>query len=177
MAKRKNTTLGLLVGVLLILAYVLYSNAHPLGLAVRASADSAFAPLAIENPAVRFELLQQMREFQYQGPRRNIFSVVTAPAPPPKVEEAPPPPPEVKAPPPPPPLVIPATLVGFAADSKMAARRAIFSADDDIYPLVVGDVLLNRFRVVRIWSENAELEEVKSGRRTTLTLAETSNAP
>jgi hypothetical protein len=177
MVRRNRRALVLLVATLLLLTFVVYRNGRSiLPAAGRTDAMRGFVPLAIENPALRLDLLENLRTFEYQGPRRNIFTFVTAPPPPAPVEIAPAPPAPLP-PAPPPPLVIPASLVGFVDDPGSSSHRAVFGTTDDVYVVGVGDTLLNRFRLVKIDSSTVEMEELSSHRRTTLTLPENSRTP
>jgi hypothetical protein len=171
MTRRNQVATGLLAGVLLLFVYVVYSNRQPVAVAVARGAVPGFVPLAVENPALRLDLLQQLKKFEYSGPRRNIFTTTPLPTPAPVEQVAPTP--VISGPTPlpgPPPLVVPATFFGRVTDRSSGASRAFFSAGDDVYVLGLGETLLNRFRLVQIGESTAELEEIASGRRTTLTM-------
>jgi hypothetical protein len=138
------------------------------------SADEKFRPIAVENPALKLELLERLKKLQYQGSHRNIFSSV---APPP--ESAVPPP--VTAPPPvatlpglsgPAPLVVPASFYGFVTDAQTGMRRAFFMEGENVYIIAVGEMLLGRYRLIQIGNSSVELEETSTGRRATLTMEE-----
>jgi hypothetical protein len=163
-----------LLGVLaILLGYVAYRSMWPADVSSAVSGvNERFVPLPIENPALRLDLLEEVKKFEYQGPRRNIFDI--APPPPPPAAKVTPPGPIV--PPPPPPLSIPATFFGYVADAQTGTRRALFSQGDDVYILGVGDVLQGRFRLLQIGNSTAELEETSTGRRTTLTMEEPSGS-
>lgn len=90
---------------------------------------------------------------------------VLQPTPPPKAMRSAPPPSQAKPP------VVPATFYGYVTDAHTGTRRAFFiEGEDNIYVLAVGEILLGRFRLVQIGSDTAELEEISSGRRATLTM-------
>jgi hypothetical protein len=74
----------------------------------------------------------------------------------------------------PPPLTVEAKYFGFVSDPKGSHRRAFFATanNEDVFIAGEGDTLLGRFRVVRLTSTAADLEEVSSGRRATLILEE-----
>jgi hypothetical protein len=173
MTRRNQIAAGLLVVILSFLAYQIYSYTRPAGAVavVTAAGRQGFVPLAVENPALRMDLLEQLKTFQYEGPRRNIFSAAQSPAvaPPPQTVA----PPVAVGPvqlPGPAPLVIPATFFGHVTDKRSGASRAFFSQGDEVYVLGLGEVLLSRFRLVQIGDTTAELEELNSGRRTTVTM-------
>jgi hypothetical protein len=164
----------LLVGLAMVFFYIIYRSSRPPEIApVVSSADERFRPIAVENPALKLELLERLRKLQYEGSHRNIFSSVTAPA----VSAAPPasvaPPPLTPAAPSgPASLVIPATFYGFVTDLRTGIRRAFFVEGENVYIVAVGEVLLGRFRLVQIGNSSVELEEISTGRRTTLTMEE-----
>ncbi|MGB6547110.1 MAG: hypothetical protein WBE97_15960, partial [Candidatus Acidiferrales bacterium] len=96
------------------------------------------------------------------------------PPPPPKLTPA-----QVKAqqqalanqpPPPPPPLSVPATFFGYVTDARTGHKQAFFTDGDDVFIAGEGELLLGRFRVLKIGNDTAEVEEVSSGRTTTLTM-------
>jgi hypothetical protein len=171
----KQKRIILLAGLGVLFLYVIYVSNRPSEIAqVVSSADEKFRPIAVENPALKLELLERLKKLQYQGSHRNIFSSV---APPP--ESAVPPP--VIAPPPitalggasgPAPLVVPATFYGFVTDAQTGMRRAFFMEGENVYIIAVGDMLLGRYRLIQIGNSSVELEETSSGRRATLTMEE-----
>jgi hypothetical protein len=171
----KQKRIILLAGLGVVFLYVIYVSNRPSEIAqVVSSADEKFRPIAVENPALKLELLERLKKLQYQGSHRNIFSSV---APPP--ESAVPPP--VIAPPPitapggpsgPAPLVVPATFYGFVTDAQTGMRRAFFMEGENVYIIAVGEMLLGRYRLIRIGNSSVELEETSSGRRATLTMEE-----
>jgi len=164
----------LLAGLIAVFLYTIYRSNRPPEIApVVSSADEKFRPIAVENPALKLELLERLKKLQYEGSHRNIFSTVAAPP----VSVAPP----VAVAPPqvglvgssgPAPLVIPATFYGFVTDARTGMRRAFFMEGENVYIMAVGEVLLGRFRLVQIGNSSVELEEISTGRRATLTMEE-----
>jgi hypothetical protein len=164
----------LLAGLVAVFLYTIYrSNRSPEIAPVVSSADEKFRPIAVENPALKLELLERLKKLQYEGSHRNIFSTVAAPP----VSAVPP----VAAVPPqagplvpsgPAPLVVPATFYGFVTDSQTGKRRAFFMEGENVYIVAIGEVLLGRFRLVQIGNSSVELEEIGTGRRATLTMEE-----
>lgn len=172
----RQKRIALLAGLFALLLYILYvSNRSPEIAPVVSSANENFRPIAVENPALRLDLLNRLKKLQYEGSHRNIFSNV---APPPV--SAVPPPPSAVVPPPidptvptgPAPLVIPATFYGFVTDAKTGIRRAFFMEGENVYIIGVGETLLGRFRLVQIGNSSVEMEEIGTGRRATLTMEE-----
>jgi hypothetical protein len=169
----RRTQILLLCGLAAVLLAVLYVEYRPQDTAPPISvATGKFEPLPVENPALRVDLLERLKEFQYEGSHRNIFSA-SQPPPPPAAAPAAPVTPVAPSPPPgPPPLVVPATFFGYVTDARTGARRAFFNDADDVYVLAVGETLMGRFRLVEIGNNTAEMEEVATGRKTTLTMTE-----
>jgi hypothetical protein len=164
----------LLVGLLLVLFYILYRSNRPPEIApVVSSANEKFQPIAVENPALKLDLLERLKKLQYQGSHRNIFSSV---APPPPASTVPPPtvvPPPINVTPSgAAPLVIPATFYGFVTDVRTGVRRAFFMEGENVYIVGVGETLLGRYRLTQIGNSSVELEEMGTGRRATLTMEE-----
>jgi hypothetical protein len=137
------------------------------------SLDARFTPLNVDNPALRMDILRRFLALEYKGVHRSIFSasMPPPPAPPPSKQVA-----VVAGPPPgPPPLTVDAKYFGYVSDPGGSHRRAFFSTsnNEDIIIAGEGDTLMGRFRVVRLTNTSADVEEVSSGRRATLTLEET----
>lgn len=163
------------LGILLaLLAWLLYANrAREAELAGIQTGDASFHALGVSDPALRLDLLERMQKEQYQGVHRNIFT--DAPLAPP-VSRQPKPvpvaqPPMPLLPPAPPPLVVPATLFGIVTNVATGQRRAVFSTqDNDVFIVPEGGTLLGQFRVDKIGVNSVDVEEVSSGRKTTITL-------
>ena len=165
------------LGVLLVLAVVAYSSQSRNSVFTGASAsDVRFTPLDVSDPSLRLDLLDRIQKLEYKGQHRNIFSAEPLP-PPPSVLAAQQPATPV-APSPPPPVTVPATFYGIVTDLRTGQKRACFSANaDDVYIVPVGGTLLDQFRIVTIGNNSVEVEELSSGRRTTLMLAQPTGAP
>ncbi len=168
--RNQMIVLGVLVAVL---GVTLFLRSRPSDDSVKTPAAARlFTPVNVDNPALRMDILQRFLSLQYKGAHRNIFVASLPPPPPP-----PPVTPVVVAPPVntgPPPLTVEAKYFGFVSDPKGSHRRAFFATtnNEDVFIAGEGDTLLGRFRVVRLTSTAADLEEVSSGRRATLILEE-----
>jgi hypothetical protein len=135
--------------------------------------DDRFTPLDVDNPALRNDILKRFLALGYKGVHRSIFSATLPPPPAPPPSKTP----AITAPPVPtgpPPLTVDAKYFGYVSDPGGTHRRAFFASsnNEDVYIAGEGDTLMGRFRVVRITNTTAEVEEVSSGRRATLTLEE-----
>ncbi len=62
--------------------------------------------------------------------------------------------------------------MAYVTDAQTGMRRAFFIEGENVYVLAVGEVLLDRFRLVQIGNSSAEMEEMSTGRRATLTMEE-----
>ena len=156
--------------VILVLAIWLSRSQAPAIMGV-VTANQRFEPLKVEDPTLRMDLLERIHKQEYTGTHRNIFN---AEAPPPPISVT-----ELKkkmlpvgpvVPPPPPPLEVPATFFGYLANPRTGRHQAFFTNGDDVFVVEEGGMLLNRFRLLKVGNNSADLEEVSSGRRATLTL-------
>jgi hypothetical protein len=140
-----------------------------------ASLDARFTPLNVDNPALRLDILKRFLALEYKGVHRSIFSATlpAPPTPPPSKEQVNTAPPIPSGPPP---LTVDAKYFGFVSDFGGSHRRAFFSTpnNEDVIIAGEGDTFMGRFRVVRLTNTTADVEEVSSGRRATLTLEEPS---
>lgn len=182
MTKKTKSEALILAALAVVLLGVLYSaRSHEDGFGGVQADDAKFEPLAVPDPSLRIDLLQSIQKQQYNGEHRNIFSAEPLPSrlPTPqqlKAQRA-----AVQATDPvpaaPPPLIVPATFYGIVTDLATGRRKACFSANqDNVYILPEGGTLLNQFRVVKINNNSVDLQEIASGRQTTLTLQDLNSA-
>lgn len=164
--------LGALLAVLLVTVYFMFLKGDSSASAVQTPAlNERFTPLNVDNPALRMDILKRFLALEYKGVHRNIFSAAAPPPPPSQAQKA-----RVNVPPPvpsgPPPLTVDAKYFGYVSDFNGSHRKAFFSTpnNEDVIIAGEGDTLMGRFRVVRITSTSADVEEVSSGRHTTLNL-------
>jgi len=165
--------LGVLLVGLTIAGYYSYRAFTPGDAAVPpAKLDEKFTPLNVDNPALRMDILKRFLALEYKGVHRSIFSATLPPppVPPPSKQEviAPGPPPG------PPPLTVDAKYFGYVSDFGGNHRRAFFATpnNEDVIIAGEGDTFMGRFRVVRLTNTTADVEEVSTGRRTTLPMEE-----
>ncbi|HEV7968305.1 MAG TPA: hypothetical protein VGP19_12080 [Candidatus Acidoferrales bacterium] len=175
MTRRTQTiVLGVLLAVLAGTAFNFYRTRYaPEEVTSQpVSLDARFTPLGVDNPALRLDILERFLALEYKGVHRSIFSATLPPPP------APPPSTQVVVAPVipsgPPPLTVDAKYFGFVSDYGGSHRRAFFATtnNEDVIIAGEGDTFMGRFRVVRLTNTTADVEEVSTGRRATLTLEE-----
>jgi hypothetical protein len=178
--KKTRYEIGALAVLLAVLAltgrYALHSQS---GAVAGVFADSPqFHPLDVPDPSLRLDLLARMQKEKFNGRDRNIFSAAPLPPSPAQIEarkaaqQAP------LLPVGPPPLTVPANFYGIVTDLATGQKRACFSANaDDVYIVPEGGTLMNQFRVVKIGNNSVELQEISTGRTTTLVLANAAGMP
>jgi hypothetical protein len=172
MSRRTETIiLGVLLLVLMGAVYRYYGPSADAPKAV--AVEGPFTPVDVDNPALRTDILKRFLALQYKGVHRNIFSATLPPPPAPPASKTA----SVTAPPTPigpPPLTVDAKYFGYVSDMSGNHRKAFFATpnNEDIYIAGEGDMLMGRFRIVRLTSTTADVEEVSTGRRATLTLEE-----
>ncbi|HEV2386344.1 MAG TPA: hypothetical protein VGS20_03715 [Candidatus Acidoferrales bacterium] len=170
----KRNEIVILAVLLAVLLGVAYQQFRPSGGSdTDVSAAAAVQPLRVPNPSLHLAQLAQIRRLAYGGSHRNIFSA--APPPPTSVLEKSKRKdasylPQTAGPPSPPPLQVPLTFYGMAVDPKSGKRLAFFTSGDDVFIASEGDSLLGRFRLVRVGTDTVVVEEISTGRQTTLTM-------
>lgn len=172
--------LVVLLGVLAAVAFNLYRTRYSAEADAPKtvfSMDTKFEPLAVDNPALRLDILKRFLALEYKGVHRSIFSA-TLPPPPEPPRPANPGNAAPATPSGPPPLTVDAKYFGYVSDYGGSHRRAFFatSTSDDVIIAGEGDTFMGRFRVIRLTNTTADVEEVATGRRATLTLEEPSPA-
>jgi hypothetical protein len=171
--RKRNEAAFLALLVVVIAAILLYENSGSPQQTADTSPDIQYQPISLENPSLRLDLLARLHTTEYTGRHRNIFSEAPPPPPPPSASElakAQRRPTGPQLPPPPPPLVVDVKFYGYVDDRASGKRRAFFTNGDDVFIAAQGDTLEGRYRVARIGNDSADLEEISSGRRTTLAM-------
>src|ERR1700678_2450764 len=173
MSKQAKTYI--LGALLVVLAYVAYSFVFAkdsgTGLQGVLASDAKFQPISVDEPHLRVDLLEKLKNQEYAGSHRNIFAF--GPPPPPPLTPA-----EQarrdhkiygpQLPPPPPPVNVGATLFGYASMPQSSKRVAFFLDGDDGLGVTEGAVFLNRFRLDKIGNDSADVEEISSQRHVTV---------
>lgn len=171
-AKTRNETIflvALLAGIA-VLYFVYFRQGSNSSNFVAASSDVKFQPIGVENPALKLDKLRKLHQVEYTGRHRNIFSET----PPPPAADIRPGRPRVgpEVPPPPPPLTLDVKFYGYVDDPSTGQRRAFFTNGDDVYIVSADQLLENRYRLLRIGNDSADVEEVGTGRRATLAMVQ-----
>jgi hypothetical protein len=175
--KKELVIFAVLIVVAVIVWY--FERLQPAGTAVAPANGENHQLLAVDNPGLHWSEVKAAQNTEYQSTGRNIFSMVATP--PPVV--TPPPTAEVTAPtidlppPPPPPLALPVKFFGFGTAPNSTTRRAFLTDGEDVYIVGEGEVLLNRFRILKVGNASIEFEEISSGRRNTAPLEEQPASP
>ncbi len=171
MSRRNELILLAVLVFILVVSFYYFSRSSPAP-SVPVAVEDRFAPLNVDNPALRLDILKRFLALQYKGVHRSIFSATLPPPPTPPPSATPVAAPLVPSGPPP--LTVDAKYFGYVSDLAGSHRRAFFatSNNEDVYIASEGDTLMGRFRVVRLTSTTADVEEVSSGRRATLVLEE-----
>lgn len=130
--------------------------------------------LNVDNPRIRLDEIERARKTEYKTSGRNPFSAIQAPPPRVVPRETKPPigPQRPPAPPPPPPLTLPSNVKFFGLGTVPSSRLAFFTDGEEVYVVAEGEVLMKRFRILRIGNASVEFEEISSGRTATAPLEE-----
>lgn len=170
---KQSAQILVLIGLLIVAAGVwVWSSRRPTVVAGTASVARNFAPLQVENPALHWWRLKASQETEYKSSGRDLFSPV-APPPPEAPKPGPKPGDVPQGPPPPPPAPqLPANLkfYGYGTVPVGTPRLAFFTDGTDVFIVGEGDVLMGRYRIMKIGNASLEFEEVGTGRRGSATL-------
>ncbi len=177
--KKQVAVLVVLLLIAGIIWFVYFDHDKPIVTADAGSAAQNNQLLSVDNPQLHTDRLARARKTEYKSTGRNIFSAI--PPPPPQLPHPPKPEPSGPKvdppPPPPPPLTLPAKFFGYGTVPNGTARLAFFSDGEDVHVVAEGELLLNRFRILRVGNANLEFEEVSTGRRGTAVLEEQGAPP
>jgi hypothetical protein len=157
----------------------------------RASSGDDFRPtlklpegtdLSRIDPTLKLDALAKVRNVTVEAGSRSLFEFYTPPPPPvPKpapIVPKPIPPTDarpagpVPPPPPPPPPPIPLKFYGYSGALRSNVRRAFFLDGEDIVQAGENDMIRNRYKIVRIGVNSAEVEDTVAKNKQTLALAE-----
>jgi len=181
--QRLNILLVLLVvlGLTVLLVYRMNRPISTSAVQTREVRKTANPPAA-SDARIRLDLVDKREADQAIG-RNNVFQYrerrpapsSSRPSPVTVIPAAPPVNPAVRPsvpPPPPPPPPIPLKYQGFAVVNSEPGMFTAFLSDDGQrhYNVTVGEVLLGRYRIVRISDSAVEVEDMQYNRRQTLPL-------
>ncbi len=176
--KKQLTAFAVLLLILGAVAYLYFDRDKPVVTADARSAVQNYQLLSVDNPQLHNDGVDRARKTEYRSGGRNIFSRELPPPPPPK---HPLPDPNIQKSPPPPvvPTVspLPVKFFGYGTIPNGTARVAFFSDGEDTYVVKEGELLLKRFRILKIGNANLEYEDVSSGLRGTANLEEQGGPP
>ena len=146
--------------------------------------DRTVDPASVD-PTLRLDLLAKVQSVDLSGGARNLFQFGAAPLPktpeakivpkpiaalsaaaPPADAGPPPPPPKPTAPP------IPLKFYGYANQVRPGVKRAFFLDGDDIIVANEGDLIKQRYKVVRIGINSVVIEDTQFQTQQTLQLEE-----
>ncbi|MDQ6759399.1 MAG: hypothetical protein M3Z32_05960 [Acidobacteriota bacterium] len=124
------------------------------------------------DPTLRLDLLEKLQNVGLEGGKRSLFEASQAPVQMAKVVKEPPKviPSKIVGPQPPPPVVKPAEPVappvplkfyGFVNQQRAGAKRAFFLDGEDIIVATEGQLLKNRYKIVRIGVNSAVVEDTQ----------------
>lgn len=128
------------------------------------------------DPTIHVEKLEQSAVANYTTTKRNLFRYEAAPPPPPpkktpqqlaeekRIRETPPPPP------PPPPIEL--RYYGFATDSGTKTKKVFLTNGQDIFIAGEGEIVANRYKIIRIGVNSVEVEDLRNRSRQQLPLTE-----
>ena len=178
---KQKRQIGIL-SILIVAAAIVWAwNFHDKRVVTADASPNLQDPPIIEvtNPHIRIEQIERARSAEYRGSGRNPFSpaappvarIAQAPAEKTFKNYGPQPPAPI---PPPPPLTLPpnVTFYGYGSGLNGPSRRAFFHDGDNVQILGEGDLLLKRFRIIRIGNDHIEFEEISTGRVGTAPLVE-----
>lgn len=172
---KQSTQILVLIGLLIIAAVVWVWGSHHSPVAVGTGAVARnFAPLKVENPALHWWKLEASQKTEYKSTGRNLFSEVAPP--PPNSQPSGPNGLQSQAPQglPPGPTApqLPANLkfYGYGTVPVGTPRLAFFTDGTDVFIVGEGDVLMGRYRILKIGNASLEFEEVGTGRRGSATI-------
>lgn len=173
----RRTQIYALVVVLASLVWLVFSETMSIfrgsggSSPVVVASSAKFKPLDIREPDLHLDLLEKIHNTKYAGLQRDIFSGQPLPPPRPQnpVKPRQPDPGEIVNPVPPP-VQVPAQFFGYAARPGSHGRVAFFLNGDDVLIVAEGDTFLGNFRLLNIGDASALVQEISSGRQTSVPL-------
>jgi hypothetical protein len=173
--KAQQILLGTLV---LVLAVSIVSNFAGNDVPILTSAGGAYAQIKVEDPILRLALLEKIRKQPYEGAVLNIFTgrAIEQPKRDDTEQARGPVGPVNVVPPPPPEVVFNYKFYGVVTDRKSGKSRAFFTDGENVFVVNEGELLQNKWRLLRIGANSADMEDVASGTRKTVPLEQPQGA-
>lgn len=151
----------------------------------RKKGEAAPDPTTID-PTLRVDILAKLQQIKVEGTHRSIFDFGQPPPPPaPKPVEAKGPPApnplvspapvetaEVKPPAPPQAPPVPMKFFGYISPANQPNKRAFFVEGEDIHVVHEGEVVNNRYKIVRIGVNSVVVEDLQFKSEQTVPLEE-----
>jgi hypothetical protein len=182
--KKQVAILAVLLLILVVVGYFYFDGEKPVVTADAGSIQN-YKLLPVDNLSLHNDGVAKARKTEYKSSGRNIFSRELPIPQPTKAEidkakqqrdldqaravQQTPPPPRV------PPL--PVKFFGYGTVPNGTARVAFFNDGDDVYIVKEGELLMNRFRILKIGNTNLDYEEISSGLRGTAILEDQGGPP
>ena len=182
--KKQLAVLAVLLLILVVVGYFYFDGNKPVVTADAGSAFQNYHLLAVDNLSLHTGPVGNARKTEYKSSGRNIFSRELPPPPAPARPTVPKPGDPNYQPPVPivPPVrtvagPLPVKFFGYGTVPNGTARLAFFNDGDDVYIVKEGELLMNRFRILKIGNTNLDYEEVSSGLRGTAILEDQGGPP
>jgi hypothetical protein len=173
MSHRRQWIVLAIVLVLLAIAY--FENRNQVGSLPGVLAnDTKFTPLSVQEPQLRLDELTKLQKREYSGTHRNIFTATPPPVLQVDQQSKPKPPVGDMLPQPQPilPVQVPGEFFGFAWMRNSGKRVAFFKVGEDVIVVPEGDTYMNRFRLVHIGNDSADMEQLSDGRHATVMMVQ-----
>lgn len=173
--KKQIVVLAVLLLILVVVGYFYFDSDKPIVTADVGSVAQNYKLLPVDN--LSLHPIGNARKTEYKSSGRNIFSRELPPPPAPRPPRVPKPGDKNYQPPVPiaPPVrtvagPLPVKFFGYGTVPNGTARLAFFSDAEDVYIVKEGELLMNRFRILKIGNTSLDYEEVSSGLRGTAPL-------
>ena len=183
--KKQIAVLSVLMLILVVVGYFYFDNDKPVVTADAGPAAQNYHLIAMDNLYIHTGPVEKARKTEYKGGLRNIFSRDVPPPQPTKkdIEQAnkkreddlrrtallPPPPPQVSP--------LPVKFFGYGTVPNGTVRLAFFKDGEEVLIVKEGELLMNRFRILKIGTTNLDYEEVSTGLRGTAILEDQGGPP
>jgi hypothetical protein len=182
---KQIAVLSVLLLILVVVGYVYFDSDKPVVTADAGSGAQNYHLLAVDTLSLHTGPVGNARKTEYKSSGRNIFSRDVPPPQPTRkdIEKAnknreddlhrrallPPPPPQVSP--------LPVKFFGYGTVPNGTVRLAFFKDGEEVVIVKEGELLMDRFRILRIGNTNLDYEEVSTGLRGTAILEDQGGPP